>query len=384
MTNKPLESAPDAAFMQRALKLAARGQGAVEPNPMVGCVIVRRGNVVAEGWHHRFGQAHAELDALNACRKRGIDPAGCDVYVTLEPCSHHGKTPPCADALIEAKVGRVLAAMKDPFDQVAGRGAAKLRRAGIPVEFGLCGEQAAALNAPYLKRVTRGLPWVVAKWAQTIDGRIAARTGDSKWVSCDASRRLAHALRARVDAIIVGSNTAQLDDPLLTARDVPIKRVARRIVIDPSLRLTVDSQLVRSLDKEGAAPLTLIVREEIVAASPQRMRDLQSRGVEIVAMPVADMETGRLALRPLLRRLCDKHGATNVLAEGGGRLIGGLLAERLIDQAMVFVAPRLLADERAVPAATGLEIDKLAKATRFVLRDLKRVGDDVMLDYLLI
>ncbi len=205
----------DTQQMQRAIALARRGEGFVEPNPMVGCVLVRDGNVVGEGWHQRFGGPHAEVVALQAA---GGDARGATAYVSLEPCCHHGKTPPCTQALIDAGVARVVIAMHDSFAEVAGGGVKQLREAGIEVTVGLLDDEARQLNAPYLKLIEQGRPWVIAKWAMTLDGRIASKTGSSQWISGEASRAIGHGLRGRVDAIIVGRGTAAADDPLLTTR----------------------------------------------------------------------------------------------------------------------------------------------------------------------
>src|SRR5437764_12544149 len=205
----------DGQWMRRALELAERGRGYVEPNPLVGAVVVRDGRLVGAGWHQRYGQAHAEVNALAAA---GEAARGATLYVTLEPCCHVGKTPPCTDAVIRAGVARVVAAMSDPFPQVAGRGAELLRQAGLAVEVGPCEAEARRLNAPYLKLLARGRPYVHAKWAMTLDGKIATRSGDSKWISNRASRQVVHDLRGRVDGIVVGAGTALADDPQLTAR----------------------------------------------------------------------------------------------------------------------------------------------------------------------
>lgn len=361
--------------MRRALALARRGQGLVEPNPMVGCVIVRDGAVLGQGHHRRFGGPHAEVHALAACRRAGLDPRGATVYVTLEPCCHHGKTPPCTDALIAADVARVIVAMKDPFQRVAGKGIAALRRAGIAVEVGPCGDEAASLNAPFVRRVTRGLPWVIAKWAQTLDGRTATRGGDSRWISNDQSRHQVHRLRARVDAVMVGIRTVLADDPELTARGVRVRRVARRVVIDPRLRLPERCRLIRTLDR---APLTVAARPQAILRHAAKARRLRSAGVEIVALP-----TGRSrSLRPLLEHLVRHHAAASVLVEGGATLLGSLLAQRLINEARVFVAPKLLGDQQARPALIGMNVPRIARAVPWNLDRVQRLGDDLMLRYL--
>ncbi len=369
------------AHMKRALKLAARGQGFVEPNPMVGCVIARGDKILGEGYHRQFGGPHAEIEALAACRKAGQRVAGADVYVTLEPCAHTGKTPPCVDALIEAKVGRVIAAMRDPFPKVDGVGFAKLRKAKIAVEVGLCGDEARQLNQPFFKRLKTGVPWVIVKWAQTVDGNIATRTGDSKWISNEESRRAAHEVRARVDAIIVGIGTVVQDDPMLTARDVKVRRMARRVVIDPTLKLTIDHQLVRSLHRKSGPPITIGARAEILEARPKRMIELEERGVEFLALPVKEVDRGRFALRPLLKHLAAKHNATNIMVEGGGTVIGSLFAEDVVDEALVFVGPRLLGDPQGIAPATGNIVRLMRSAKQLALKDVSRIGDDVLMHY---
>ncbi len=250
--------------MQRALALAAAGQGFVEPNPMVGCVIARGAEIVGEGRHRRFGGDHAEVEAL---RLVGPRAAGATLYVTLEPCCHFGKTPPCTGAILAAGVRRVVAAMSDPFPQVAGGGAAELRAAGVEVELGLLEDDARRLNAPYLKLIQRGRPWVIAKWAMTLDGKIATRTGASRWISGAQSRRAVHALRGRMDAIVVGRETALHDDPLLTARP-PGPRTPLRIVLDTRASLRNDSQLVRTAHE---SPVLIAAGSEASAADCRRL-----------------------------------------------------------------------------------------------------------------
>src|SRR5262249_49286375 len=230
----------DSEWMRRALELAERGRGYVEPNPLVGAVIVRDDRPVGEGWHQRFGEAHAEVNALAAA---GEAARGATLYVTLEPCCHHGKTPPCTDAIIAAGIARVICAQRDPFPKVSGGGIAAPEAAGIAVEVGAMTDAAQRLNAPYLKLLHTGKPWVIAKWAISLDGKIATANGDSKWISGEASRAIVHQLRGRMDAIIVGHRTAELDDPLLTARPAGA-RTATRIVVDSRATLSPNSQLV--------------------------------------------------------------------------------------------------------------------------------------------
>lgn len=385
----------DRAWMTRALSLAERGRGWVEPNPMVGCIIAREGKALGEGWHRRFGGPHAEVEALDACRAAGSLTTGADAYVTLEPCSHHGKTPPCVDALLDARVARVFVAMVDPFEQVAGRGVARLRDAGVDVRIGLCADEARELNRAYLKRVTIGQPWVTAKWAQTIDGRIATVTHDSQWISNDESRGRVHELRGRVDAVMVGVGTVRADDPLLTARDVEVRRAARRVVVDPRLHTPPSCKLVQSLREDGpgvtiahadddALPLVGSTRgheDEPAGVIAERASMLRDLGVELIALPLSEAGGGRLSLRPLLSHLAEAHQATNVLVEGGATLLGCLLAERLIDEAIVFLAPKLLGDSAALSVVTGFSRPRMKDADTWSLRDVERIGDDVMLTY---
>lgn len=333
-------------LMHRALSLARQGLGRVEPNPMVGALIIEDDRVIGQGYHACFGRPHAEVNALADCRSRGHDPAGKTMLVTLEPCAHQGKTPPCARALIDAKLARVVVAMQDPFDQVAGRGIKMLRDAGIEVEVGVCEDAARRLNEPFIKRVTTGLPWVIVKWAQTLDGRIAATTGDSRWISSEASRAIVHTLRARVDAVITGIGTVLADDPSLTARGVEVKRIARRVVIGPRAVVPVGAKLLT----DGGPPV--------------------------------DFFEDAADLRAVLRTLAQEHDATNVLVEAGGGLVGKLFAQGLVDQVLAFVAPKLLGDAAAPGPSRGRTIERIADGQALTLVDAQRVGaGDVLLDY---
>ena len=371
----------DVRWMRRAIALARRGLGRVEPNPMVGAVIVRGGREVASGYHARFGGAHAEVRALQGLLDAGAGAEGCEMYVTLEPCCHEGKTGPCTDTIVRSGIRRVHVAMPDPFEQVSGGGIEALRRSGVEVRVGLCGGEAADLNEAYLKRVTRGLPWVIAKWAQAVDGRIATRGGRSKWLSGEGSRRWVHRLRARVDAVLVGIGTVLADDPLLTARRVRVHRRARRAVVDPSLRLPLDGRLLASLADGSGPPVVVGCATGAAEQRRDRVAALRDRGVEVVELPAREGGGGRLAIEPLLRRLVRSYDATNVLVEGGSVLLGSMLGEGLIDQAAVFVTPRVMGDGQAIPAAVGNVVPTLERATGLRLRGVKRVGEDVLLDY---
>jgi diaminohydroxyphosphoribosylaminopyrimidine deaminase/5-amino-6-(5-phosphoribosylamino)uracil reductase len=353
-------------FMRRALLLAENGRGCVEPNPLVGCVIVRQDQIVGEGFHERFGGPHAEIQAIEDSRGR---TAGSTLYVTLEPCCHFGKTPPCSQAIIAAGVKRVVAAMRDPFPQVAGGGLAELRQAGIEVVDGVLQAEAEELNAPYLKLVKTGRPWVIAKWAMTLDGKIATSTGQSKWISGPESREIVQQLRGRMDAIVVGSRTAALDDPLLIARpaeQLPA-RVATRIVVDSAARLSLNSQLVRTARE---APVLIAAGPDAEASQVQQ---LMAAGAEVVQFAGT---THAERLSQLLDEL-GRRRMTNILVEGGGQLLGALFDAQQIDEVHCFIAPKIFGGQAAAGpvAGAGIAAPELAWQIQNPVR--RPVGDDL-------
>lgn len=353
----------DVWYMARALELAERGQGYVEPNPLVGCVVVRDGQVVGEGYHERYGGPHAEIVALE---RAGAQARGATLFVTLEPCCHHGKTPPCTEAILAAGVARVVAALADPFPQVAGQGIERLRAAGVDVRLGLLEADARAVLAPYWKRVTRGQPWMIAKWAMTLDGRIATRAGQSRWISGEASRALGHRLRGRMDAILVGRGTVEADDPLLTARPAGA-RTALRVVADSLARTPLASQLVRTARQ---APVLIAVS---AAAPADSQAALRAAGCEVQVCP-GDSPAERLTA--LLGKLAERS-LTNVLVEGGARLLGALFDAGHIDELHAFIAPRLVGGESAPGPLAGWGLAELAGAPRLADPRIERLGDDV-------
>lgn len=369
---------PDArSVMQRAIELAARGLGSVEPNPPVGAVIVDENlRLLGEGFHEKFGGPHAEVHAIGQAGPRA---AGATLYVTLEPCCHQGKTGPCTKAVVDAGLRRVVVAMQDPAPHVSGGGIAALKAAGVEVEVGLLEREARRLTAPFVKLVTTGLPWVHAKWAMTLDGRIATRTGASRWISGEASREIVHRLRGRMDAIVIGSGTAAADDPLLTARP-PGPRTATRIVVDSQARLSTESQLVRTVDQ---APVLVATLESAPEADVRRLRQA---GVEVVALPPAETEhpvrgsQPELEDRPDLAALVRELGRrqmTNVLVEGGGRLLGGFFDRGLIDEAHVFVAPKIVGGEDAVSPVLGAGLDQVLRQPQLDEPQVEIIGGDV-------
>lgn len=362
------------AVMRHAIKLASRGLGRVEPNPAVGAVLVDEHlNLLADGYHERFGGPHAEANALSDLAARFEDSgvreelmANATLYVTLEPCCHHGKTPPCSDAVINAGVRRVSVGIRDPSPHVAGGGIQQLRAVGVDVSIGLAEEQVRELNAPFLKRLATGLPWVHAKWAMTLDGKIATRTGMSKWISGEASRQRVHLLRGRMDAIIVGAGTARVDDPLLTVR-VPGPRTPVRVVVDSAATLSLDSQLVLTVDE---APVLVAVTED---APVERVETLRDAGVEVV---VAGCAGGKVDLAKLLRELGGRS-MTNVLIEGGGELLGAAFDAGLVDEAHVFVAPKFAGGDAAVTPVGGIGVEVIPEVSQLRSQTVEQVGDDV-------
>jgi diaminohydroxyphosphoribosylaminopyrimidine deaminase/5-amino-6-(5-phosphoribosylamino)uracil reductase len=352
-------------LLDRAVRIAARGHGGAEPNPMVGCVIANTdGAVVAEGFHRRCGGPHAEIEALRAA---GARARGAVALVTLEPCAHRGRTGPCADALIDAGVSQVLYAVPDPNPLACG-GAVRLREAGI-VAGHVPHAGALELARPFLKRVTSGLPWVSAKWAQSVDGAIALANGDSKWLSCGRSRRMVHRERGRVDAILTGIGTVIEDDPQLTPRGVRVQRMPRRLVFDPGVEIPMESRLC-----DGTARTTLLVGAALDRAAEARLAMLQARGVDAVALGPGDR------IEPALRSLASQ-GVATVLVEAGGGVVGRLVAEELLDEAWVFVAPLLVGDGLAQRAARGMERSILAEIPRGRLLAVRRRGEDALLQF---
>jgi diaminohydroxyphosphoribosylaminopyrimidine deaminase/5-amino-6-(5-phosphoribosylamino)uracil reductase len=342
--------------MRRALELAARGRGAVEPNPMVGCVVARDGRAIGEGFHERFGGPHAEPIALADCRESA---AGATAYVTLEPCCHiNKKTPPCVPRLIEAKLARVVVGCDDPNPQVAGRGIEQLRSAGIDVTVGVLENECRQLNAPFFALTREHRPYVTLKWAESADGKVAGPGGRQVWITNEHSTRLVHQLRARCDAILVGINTVLTDDPLLTARGVGTCRVLRRLVLDSHLRCPLDSRLVRSADE---SPLTVVCTREAAERSSARAQELTTRNVEVLAL--AGDSSGRPCVADLLQEL-GRRAMTHLLVEPGPTLARGLLAAGFADRLWVFRSPNSIGapDAPEAPAVSYPSSGQIASA----------------------
>jgi len=353
-------SAADHLHLAQALRLAERGAWTTRPNPMVGCVIVRDGEAVGQGWHQRAGGPHAEIFAL---REAGERARGATAYVTLEPCAHHGRTPPCALALIEAGVARVVAAMRDPFPQVNGGGFELLRAAGITVQSGLMEAQARELNHGFLSRIERGRPWLRLKYGMSLDGRTAMADGESKWITGAAARADVQRWRARAGAILTGAGTVLADDPSLTVR---LEAGGQYL---PPLRVVLDSRL-RTLAcakvREGGAPTLYLHGPETAAPALP--------GAEFAAIPLRD---GRLDLEAVLALLAAR-GINEVQVEAGAALGGAFLHAGLVDELLLYQAPTLLGDT-ARPLLAGLGIERMAQRLPLRLHDLRQVGEDLRL-----
>lgn len=335
--------------MRRALALSARGLGETNPNPVVGCVVARGSRVVGEGFHGRAGGPHAEVLALAAAGRRA---RGATLYVTLEPCVHHGRTPPCAPLVREAGIARVVVALKDPDPRVRGRGLRQLRRAGLRVTTGTCAAEAEAQNARFLTAARRGRPFVLLKAALTLDGRIATAAGHSRWITGAEARREARRLRRLHDAVLVGIGTVLADDPLLLPQP-RTRRPFTRVVLDTRLRLPLDSRLVRS-----AGPRTPLLAV-CGAAAPGRRRALEARGVTVMELARKGRPTPRAALRALWSR-----GISSVMVEGGSEVLGSFLAARLVDEVVLFRAPLVLGGRGSLPAFGGPDPREIREALR--------------------
>jgi len=359
--------------MRLALKLAERGQGQVEPNPMVGAVISRNGKIVGRGYHQCFGGPHAEIFAFKQAGKKAH---GATLYVTLEPCCYTGKTGPCTQAIIAAGIRRVVAATRDPNPLVSGKGLKQLRQAGIKVEVGLFQETAEKLNRPFHRWITGGMPWVIAKWAQSIDGCVADARGDSKWISSPESRELVHQLRARMDAVVVGIQTVLSDDPKLTARPRKLRdrmRTPLRVVLDSSLRTPVNSKLIKTIRE---APVLIVHRKNSTAAVQRRIAALQKRGVQTLAVGLG--KSGHLDWSRILKELA-RRGCTNVLVEGGPRVLGTLAKAGLMDEAWIFIAPKIAGDARARHAVEGIKLVSIERMVGVKIESIELSGPDVLI-----
>ncbi len=351
--------------MRRAVALARRGLGYTSPNPPVGAVVVSRGRIVGEGFHRKAGGPHGEIHALNAA---GTKARGATLYVTLEPCNHHGRTPPCTEAVIAAGVRRVVIGSRDPNPAVRGGGTQRLRRAGIDVTAGILQPECDDVIAAFRKRVSVGMPFVTLKLAASADGRIATRDGDSRWISSEDSRRYVHRLRAEHDAVMVGAQTVIADDPELTCR-LRTGRNPLRIVVDGRLRIPATARVLTT----EVAPTWIVTAQGSGAAKRKR---LAAQGAEIIPLPAADGRT--ISLRALMAAIADR-GISSVLLEGGAMLAAAAIAAGVVDRLLLFLAPKLIGGD-GKPVLESLGIQKMADT--IVLENLKvrRFSEDVLLD----
>ena len=364
----------DKHFMATAIEMAENGRGLVEPNPMVGCVLVRDGEIVGKGWHQRFGGPHAEVEALRSLESIEL-AKGSTAYVSLEPCCHHGKTPPCAKALVDAGVSRVVVAMADPFPQVSGGGIQYLQAAGVETTVGVLREEAENLNLPYLKLVQTGRPWVIAKWAMTLDGRIATRTGQSQWITDQQARDEVHRLRARVDGIAVGMGTVIADDPMLTARGNHLSqertRVLERFVFCRHRLPSLGSKLVLSARE---APVTLLAGAAVDAV---HLDELRNAGVKVVALESPD--AAAMVIEGL--DLMGQNRMTNLMLEGGAELLASFFEAEQVDECHVYLGAKLFGGQAAKGPVGGAGIDQITDAVPYRLVSMDALGNDLRAVY---
>jgi len=352
-------------WMKRALLLARKGKGRTSPNPLVGAVLVKRGKVVGEGYHAKAGEAHAEIVAL---RKAGKEARGSTLYVNLEPCTHYGKTPPCAPAVIQAGVRRVVVGMVDPNPVVKGKGISTLRKAGIDVHSGTLEKECKTLNEAFCKYILMKVPFVILKAAATLDGRIATRDGESKWISSEASRRLVHQLRNEVDAVVVGVGTVLRDDPLLTAR-IRGGRDPVRIILDSRLRIPEDARVIGT-----SSSRTLIATTPL--APKDKIERLDKAGAQVLLI---ESKNGRVDLRAFLSKM-GEMGMMSVLVEGGGRVNGAFLDEGLVDKLLLFLSPRLMGDPQSPGIFQGKGFEHLKDSISVKDVKVKRIGEDILVE----
>lgn len=355
----------DERFMRRALRLARKGEGSVSPNPLVGAVIVRAGRIIAEGYHHRYGESHAEINAIESA----TEPVeGATFYITLEPCTHYGKTPPCVDALIACRPARIVVGTIDPNPLVSGKGIAALRNHGIETTTGVLEEACRRQNEIFFKFIRTGIPFVTVKFAQTLDGRIATATGHSRWISSPASRRFAHRLRNIHDAILVGAETVRKDDPELTCRLVRGTNPLR-IILDSQLRTSPDARVFT--DEAHARTIVATTHR----ATAERRRLFEEKGIETIRLGAG--RTGQIDLRDLLNTL-GKRRVSSLLVEGGSAVITSFLKENLADRLIVILAPRIVGE--GLNSVGEMGIRQMDDALRLSFRRITRSGDDLILD----
>ena len=351
--------------MRLALSLAKKGEGKVSPNPMVGAVLVKNGKLIAKGYHRYFGGPHAEVEAIQRAKDKA---RGCTLYVTLEPCSHYGKTPPCTQAIIRAGIRRVVIATLDPNPINSGRGVQELKKAGIETELGVCEEEATKVNEAFFKFMKKKIPFVVVKVASSLDGKIATSKGESKWITGQKAREFAHRLRGKMDAILVGINTVISDDPSLLA---PSKDSLARVILDSKLRIPLNSKILKNQDKADTFIFTTS------KADRQKLCELKSRGIKVAI--VKEDQDGRVDLEEVLKKLASLE-IMILLVEGGGKVIGSFFDKGLVDKLFLFLAPRIIGGRNSLTWVEGKGVDLLSQTPHIEVSSLRKIGQDFLLE----
>ena len=355
----------DERYMKAALTLALKGRGGVSPNPMVGAVVVRDGQIVGKGYHKKAGLPHAEISALEVS---GEAAKGAILYVNLEPCNHRGKTPPCTDKIIEAGIGEVVIAIKDPNPLNSGEGARRLKSAGIKVKTGILESEARQLNEVFIKFIKTGEPFVIAKMAMSLDGKIATRTGESRWITGIKARKYVQKLRSEVDAVLVGINTVIKDDPELKVKNGKNKEKPIRIVLDSQARIPLEARVL------SGKPKTIIVTTKYATIS--KVKELKEAGAEVL---IAGERGGRIDLKELMKKL-GKLEITSFLLEGGGEVLSSALSARIVDKALFFIAPKIIGGRDAPTTVGGEGIESISEAVLLKKIKVRRFGEDVLIE----
>lgn len=353
----------DLTYMKRALFLAEKGRGRTSPNPMVGCVIVKNRKIISEGWHRRYGGNHAEANALN---QAGENAKGATMYVTLEPCNHFGKTPPCVDHVISSGIKKIVIAMKDPNRLTNGQSIRKLKKRGIITSVGLMEKEAKELNEVFIKYQLTGNPFIVAKTAQTLDGKIATKSGDSKWITSSQTRIAAKKLRNNFDAILIGVNTLINDDPLL---DAPGKMEFKKIIVDSSLRSPLNATIFQG--RSGGQCIIATTKR----ASQRKIHQFRKRGLRVDVLPE---KNNKVNLKVLIKKLAEEK-LLNVLIEGGAAIIGSAVKEKIVDQFHIYVAPKIIGDESSKASIIGLKINSIKNCMNLKIVHLDRINEDILI-----
>jgi len=353
--------------MKRAIALARKGSFRVSPNPRVGCVLVKKGKIISQGYHHHFGGAHAEINVL---KDAGAKAKGSTMYINLEPCCHYGKTPPCIGTIVKSGVKEIVVGMVDPNPLVKGKGLRELKTRGVKIRLGLLEEECRKLNEPYIKYITRGVPFVVVKSAMSLDGKIAAPGGDSKWITTQASRKYARTLRSEFDAILVGINTVLRDNPKLLPGDSRKKPI--RVVLDTRLRIPLNARVLNS-----QAPTIVATGKR---TDKKKIETLKARGVEVLSLPGWKKHPERgLDLKYLMKELARK-GISSVLIEGGGKVNASALEMGLVDKVLFFIAPKIVGGEKAITPVEGEGIGRIGKALKLKDTKIRRLGEDILFE----